>query len=76
MRRHRLIAWLAALVFMSAALSLAAPYARALSLIVRAANMGGMVQEIAAARARTVTVEPDTTIPTRHGDLRARLYRP
>lgn len=65
-----------AVVVLGLVLYLAAPYARALSLIVRAANMGGVVEEIAAARARTVTVEPDTTIPTRNGDVRARLYRP
>src|SRR5919106_5464804 len=55
---------------------LAIPYARALSLIVRAANMGGSLEAFANDRARAVTIDPDSTIPTRHGSLRARLYRP
>jgi dienelactone hydrolase len=55
---------------------LAIPYARALSLIVRAANMGGTLQAIANNRAHAVTIEPKTTVPTRHGDVPARFYRP
>jgi dienelactone hydrolase len=52
------------------------PYARALSLIVRAANMGGSIEDFANHRARHVTVEPPTTIQTRHGAAPARFYRP
>jgi dienelactone hydrolase len=52
------------------------PYLRALSLIVRAANMGGSVEAFANDRARPITVDPDSSIPTRHGNLPARLYRP
>src|SRR5687767_8808553 len=55
---------------------LAIPYARALSLIVRAANMGGSLEAFANDRARAVTIEPQTTIPTRHGSVPARFYRP
>jgi hypothetical protein len=55
---------------------LAVPYVRALSLIVRAANMGGQLEAIANGRARPVTIEPPTTIPTRHGHVPARFYRP
>lgn len=55
---------------------LALPYARALSLIVRAADMGGSVEAFANERAQTVTVEPATAISTRHGDVPARFYRP
>lgn len=58
------------------ALYVGAPYARALSLIVRAANMGGTVEAFAESRARAVTIEPPTTIPTRHGAVPARFYRP
>jgi pimeloyl-ACP methyl ester carboxylesterase len=54
----------------------ATPYARALSLIVRAANMGGTAEAFANGRARAVTIDPASTIPTRHGDVAARLYRP
>ena len=55
---------------------LAIPYARALSLIVRAANMGGTLQAVANNRAHAVTIEQQTTIPTRHGNVPARFYRP
>lgn len=54
----------------------AIPYARALSLIVRAANMGGTLQAVANNRARAVTIEQQTTIATRHGHVPARFYRP
>ena len=52
------------------------PYARALSLIVRAANMGGSLEAFATERAHGVTVEQQMTIGTRHGDVPARFYRP
>lgn len=55
---------------------LSLPYARALSLIVRAANMGGSVEAFANGRARAVTIEQPTTIPSRHGNVPARFYRP
>jgi dienelactone hydrolase len=54
----------------------AIPYARALSLIVRAANLGGTLQAVANNRAHAVTIEQQTTIPTRHGNVPARFYRP
>jgi dienelactone hydrolase len=54
----------------------AVPYVRALSLIVRAANMGGRLQAVANNRAHAVTIEPPTTIATRHGHVPARFYRP
>jgi hypothetical protein len=54
----------------------AIPYARALSLIVRAANMGGTLQAVANNRADAVTIEQQTTIGTRHGNVPARFYRP
>jgi len=55
---------------------LTVPYVRALSLIVRAANMGGTVEAFANGRARKVAIEPATTIATRHGEVPARFYRP
>ena len=68
---------LAILVIALAVLAyLALPYARALSLVVRGADMGGSVEAFANDRAQEVTVEPATTIPTRHGDVPARFYRP
>lgn len=54
----------------------ATPYARALSLIVRAADMGGSVEAFANDRARAVSIDPDHAVPTRHGEVPARLYRP
>lgn len=55
---------------------LAIPYARALSLIVRAADMGGRVEAFANGRAREVTIEPQSTVATRHGSVPTRFYRP
>jgi dienelactone hydrolase len=51
-------------------------YARGLSLVVRAAHMGGWVERAATATAHAWHAEPATTIPTRHGAIPARLYRP
>ncbi len=72
MRRRLAIAVIALAIFGY----LAMPYARALSLIVRAANMGGTLQAVANNRANAVTIEQQTTLPTRHGDVPARFYRP
>jgi hypothetical protein len=71
--RRRLAVVLIALLILG---YLAIPYARALSLIVRAANMGGSVEAFANGRARAVTIEQPTTIPSRHGNVPARFYRP
>jgi hypothetical protein len=76
MRLRRLTAWIVVLVVLLAGGYAATPYARALSLIVRTANLGGSVEALANDRARAVTIDPDTTIPTRHGSVPARLYRP
>ena len=54
----------------------AAPYARATSLFVRAANVGGRIEGFANATARTVTVLPRHVVPTRQGDVAAQWYRP
>lgn len=51
-------------------------YARGLSLVVRAAHMGGWVERTATATTYAWHAEPATTIPTRHGAIPARLYRP
>lgn len=71
--RRRLVIVLATVLILG---YLAIPYARALSLIVRAANMGGTLQALANNRAHAVTIEQKTTLPTRHGDVPARFYRP
>jgi dienelactone hydrolase len=54
----------------------AAPYARAASLIVRGANLGGRVEAIAEAEARNVTKQLRHAVPTRYGDVAAQFYVP
>jgi dienelactone hydrolase len=51
-------------------------YAKGLSLVVRAAHLDGWLKRVADAEARSWAAEPATTIPTRHGPIPARLYRP
>ena len=72
----RLRAAVAASVAILAILAVIAwPYARVASFVVRAAGIGGWLDE--GARAITVrTIESAETVPTRHGPVRARLYRP
>src|SRR5688572_28382691 len=53
-----------------------APYARAASFIVRAASLGGRIETLASSQARPVVVQPAEQLPTRYGDVRARLYLP
>jgi dienelactone hydrolase len=68
---------LAAVLLIAAVLAyLAAPYVRAGSLFVRAAHLGGRVEQFATEHARAVTVQPRHTVPTRHGDVPAQFYRP
>lgn len=74
-RRHWRV--LAALVIVAAVLAyVAIPYVRAASLFVRAAHVGGRVEEFAAEHAHAVDVMPPHTVPTRHGDVPAQFYRP
>lgn len=51
-------------------------YIRGLSLVVRAAELDGWLRRAADAGAVAWHAEPAGTIPTRHGELPARLYRP
>lgn len=75
LRPARLIAVLVLLVAAGGA-SLAVPYVRAASLFVRVANLGGRVEALADRSARTITLQPPRTIPTRHGDVPAQFYEP
>lgn len=59
-----------------ALLYLAAPYARAASLIVRAAQLGGRAEDVARKYAYRVTKPPRHLVPTRDGDLAAQFYVP
>ena len=51
-------------------------YARGLSLVVRAAHLDGWLKTAADTQTHTWTAGPATTVPTRLGDIPARLYRP
>jgi len=53
-----------------------APYARAASLFVRIAHVGGRVEQLATGQARPVAIDRPHLVPTRHGDVPAQFYRP
>ena len=76
MRRRRLLLVIAMLVIVAGAVYVCVPYVRSLFLVIRGANLGGRVEAFANEQARPVSVHPVTTIPTRHGDVPARLYEP
>ncbi len=76
MRSRRLTALLAVLAIAIAGFYVAAPYARAASLIVRAANLGGRAEAFANSLAHAVTVHPRHDVPTRYGGVAAQLYTP
>src|SRR5262245_19483336 len=76
MRNRRLAALLIVIAVAIAASSVVAPYARAASLIVRAAKLGGRVEAFARHRAYAVTRAPRHRVPTRYGDLAAQFYSP
>lgn len=76
MRPRKLLFPALLLVILGGGLYAAAPYARAASLIVRGADLGGRVEAIAEAEARSVTRQPRHTVPTRHGDVPAQFYVP
>ena len=54
----------------------AMPYVDALAFIARAASMTGAAQSVADWRAEPFVAEPMRQIPTRHGLIEARIYRP
>ncbi len=58
------------------ALVAALPYLDALGFIIRAADIGGAPATLAGWRASTFTRAPDMWVPTREGDIPARLYQP
>ena len=55
---------------------IALPYLDALGFIIRAADIPGTPAVLANGRSYSFTREPKTTIPTRAGDIPARLYKP
>jgi alpha-beta hydrolase superfamily lysophospholipase len=75
--RRRSIALLVAIVVLVVGGYAAVPYARAVSLIVRAANMGGpTAQKLAALQTYSVSIADPHVVPTRHGDVAAQFYSP
>jgi dienelactone hydrolase len=65
-----------ALVFLIVGGFIALPYLDALGFIIRAADIPGTPARLANGRSYNFTREPKTTIPTRSGDIPARLYKP
>lgn len=70
------IALVVVLALAAGCATLATAYARAASLIVRAAHLGGRLETIAQSRAHAVTRQPRQMVPTRHGEVPARFYLP
>ena len=70
------IALLACALIVGAAMAWGPACARGASLVIRAAQIQGFLLSAAKAEAQPYTVEAPTTVPTRHGAIRARLYRP
>jgi len=66
----------ACLLIGGAALVWGPAYARSASLVIRAAQLQGFLLRAAKVQEQHYVVEPETTVPTRHGAIRARLYRP
>lgn len=76
-RRTGLVAGALLLLALLALLAyVASPYARAASLIVRAAHIGGSAEALAKAGAHAVTRAPQHRVPTRHGGVAAQFYTP
>ena len=77
MRRWRLLVTMSALAITVVVFAyVGAPYARAATFIVRAAGLGGRVEDFANRQARAVVVQPRHQVPTRYGDVPARMYVP
>jgi dienelactone hydrolase len=76
MRPRRLLALLLACVIVLAGIYAASPYARAASLIVRAANLGGRAEAFANEHAYMVTRAARHSVPTRYGEVPAQFYVP
>ena len=76
MRSRRVVALLLIVALFAGAVYAATPYARAASLIVRGAHLGGSIEAIAARRSYPVVARPIHTVPTRYGQVAARYYVP
>ncbi len=76
MTRFRRLGAVAAVALAVAIVVWGPAYLRGLSFVVRAAHMDGMLERVASETARGWVAGPARTIPTRHGPIPARLYRP
>ncbi len=76
MSRRRLITLTILVLAIVVGLYVARPYARAASLIVRAADLGGRAQTLANMQAYEVERQPRHMVPTRHGEVPAQFYLP
>ena len=76
MRSRRLAALVVVIAFAAGGVYAATPYARAASLIVRGAHLGGRLEAIANDRSYSVDTRPIHQVPTRHGQVAARFYVP
>jgi hypothetical protein len=71
--RHYVVGLAAVIVVL---IVVALPYVDALAFIARAAALPGTAGQIGEWRARAVVAEPVQKIPTRHGEVDGRIYRP
>lgn len=76
MSRRRLVILTAAVFALMIAVYVARPYARAASLVVRAAELGGRARSLARLQAFEVERQPPHMVPTRHGTVAAQFYVP
>jgi dienelactone hydrolase len=76
MRRWILRIAVALVIVLAAAALLLLPYARAAGLLVRVANSGGSVGEFVARMDYAFDASLPHQVPTRHGPVPARFYRP
>src|SRR5687768_18303125 len=76
MVRRRLRMLLIVVLILIAIVYFAAPYARAMALIVRVAAIGGPAQAIVSIQDSPVEPQPRHMVPTRHGDVPAQFYLP
>ncbi|QSQ16432.1 hypothetical protein [Myxococcus landrumensis] len=75
-RATRWSLWAGLLVVLVVGLSLGADWLRGLSFVVRAAGLEGSVPRAVAGLHNSPFETSELRVPTRHGDVRARLYRP
>ncbi len=75
---RRLVRWIGVLLLLLiVGVAVAAPpYIDAVAFIARAANLGGYPGQVAVWRAQAFVADPVRQIPTRHGMIDTRMYRP